>query len=131
MLVSAAWIGPASLGAINELAQRRLSGSPPASLAEVLFASGDWFLYAFLTPGVFALGKRWPISRPHLLRRGLLHFAFALLFCAAWAGAGTVLRAALFAHELEGSDPTLRSEERPVGKRGPGPVAPAREHVQR
>jgi sensor histidine kinase YesM len=100
MLVSAAWIGPAVLGAINELAQNRLGGGPPVSIPALLFASGDWLLYAFLTPAVFAISRRWPLARPHLLARALLHLAFSLLFCVAWAGAGTVLRAALMPEQL-------------------------------
>ena len=95
MLVSAAWIGPAVLGAVNELAQRRLGGGPPVSLGQLLFASGDWLLYAFLTPAVFALSRRWPLSRPRVARHAVLHLTISLLFCAAWAAAGTVLRAVL------------------------------------
>jgi two-component system, LytTR family, sensor kinase len=102
MLVSAAWIGPAVLGAINEVAQRRLAGDPRPSAGALLFASGDWLVYAFLTPGVFAISARWPLSRPHLVRHALLHIAFALVFCAAWAGAGALLRAALMPEALWG-----------------------------
>jgi len=93
--VSAAWIVPAILGAVNELAQRRLSGQPPPPVPELLFASGDWLLYAFLTPGVFAISRRWPLSRPSLARHAWVHLVMSLLFCVAWAGAGTVLRAVL------------------------------------
>jgi len=95
MLVSAAWIVPAIFAALNELAQRRLSGQPPPPVPELLFASGDWLLYAFLTPGVFAISRRWPLSRPHLARHASVHLAMSLLFCVAWAGAGTLLRVAL------------------------------------
>src|SRR5262245_33762336 len=95
MLVSAAWAVPAVLGAVNELAQRRLAGQPPPPAGELLFASGDWLLYAFLTPAVFVVSRRWPLSRPHLGRHALVHAAVSLLFCAAWAGAGTVLRSVL------------------------------------
>lgn len=95
MLVSAAWAGPAVLGVVNEVAQRRLSGGPPPSLPELLFASGDWLLYAFLTPAVFAIARRWPLSRPHVVRHAAIHLGVSLLFCAAWAGAGTVLKAML------------------------------------
>jgi two-component system LytT family sensor kinase len=101
MLVSAAWIVPAVFGAVNELAQKRLFGGR-VSVPEILFASGDWLLYAFLTPGVFAVSRRWPIARPHLARRVAFHFAVSLLFCAAWAGAGTVLRALLMPQNLWG-----------------------------
>jgi len=82
------------------VAQRRLEGARPASLPELLFASGDWLLYAFLTPAVFAIARRWPLSRPHLARRAVLHLFISLIFCAAWAGAGTVLRIALMPASL-------------------------------
>lgn len=95
MLVSAAWLGPAVLGAINEIAQRRLNGDPPPGMGTLLFAGGDWLVYAALTPFVFAIARRWPLSRPHLTRHALLHLGMSLLFCAAWAGAGAVLRALL------------------------------------
>src|SRR5262245_9311878 len=100
MLVSAAWIGPAILGAIDLLAQRWLNGGPPVSIPALLFASGDWLLYAFLTPAVFAISRRLPIARPHLVRRAVEHLAISLLFCAAWAGAGTLLRALLMPEQL-------------------------------
>src|SRR5258708_22294571 len=102
MIVSAAWIGPAILGAINQLAQARLAGSP-ADLAQVLFESGDWLLYAFLTPAVFVVAKRWPLSRPHVVRHAVLHLGISLVFCAAWAAAGTVLRLAVLPKSMWGS----------------------------
>jgi two-component system LytT family sensor kinase len=101
MFVAAAWIVPAVFGAVNEVAQKRLFGGR-VSVPELLFASGDWLLYAFLTPGVFAISRRWPLARPHLARRVAFHLAMSLLFCAAWAGAGTVLRALLMPQNLWG-----------------------------
>jgi two-component system LytT family sensor kinase len=95
MLVSAAWMGPAVLGGVNEIAQRLLNGEPPPRVAAVLWASGDWLVYAALTPAVFAIARRWPLSRPHLVRHTVLHLAVSLLFCAAWAGAGAILRSLL------------------------------------
>ncbi|MGZ5444500.1 MAG: hypothetical protein ACXW5U_20975 [Thermoanaerobaculia bacterium] len=62
------------------------------NVRRVLFVSLHWLLYALLTPFVFIVAKRWPIARPHLPRRTAVHLLFALLFCAAWAGAGTLLR---------------------------------------
>ena len=91
MLVSLAWIGPAVLAAIDALAQQRIWGEP-FKLRAALFSSIDWFLYAAFTPAVFVLARRWPITRPHLSRRVLLHIALSLVFCAAWAGAGTILK---------------------------------------
>lgn len=95
MLVSAAWIGPAILGGVDVVMQYRLRGDEPAPWSAVLFVSGDWLLYALLTPAVFAIARRWPLERPHLVRRAALHLLVSLLFCAAWAGAGTVLRMVL------------------------------------
>lgn len=95
MLVSAAWIAPAILGGIGSIAQQRIHGGPKVDVSDVLFVSIDWLLYALLTPGVFTLARRWPLSRPHLLRNAALHLLFALLFCVAWAGAGTILKIAL------------------------------------
>ena len=95
MLVSAAWTGPAVLAAVNEVAQHRLYGTPGPDLRSILFAGGDWLLYALLTPLVFSIAARWPLARPHVARRALLHFCCSLAFCATWAGAGTLLAAAL------------------------------------
>jgi two-component system, LytTR family, sensor kinase len=103
MIVSAAWIVPAGFAVINRIAQARIAGWEPATLPELLFEGGDWFLYAFLTPFVFAISKRWPLARPHLVRRAVLHFFFSLLFCVAWATCGQVLRlilARIFAPDL-------------------------------
>jgi len=90
--VSAAWIVPAVFAVINRIAQARLQRWEPASFRELLFEFGDWLLYAFLTPGVFAISKRWPLARPHLVRRVIFHLLFSVLFCVAWATCGQVLR---------------------------------------
>ena len=103
MIVSAAWIVPAMFAVINRVAQARLQGWEPATTRELLFEFGDWLLYAVLTPGVFAVSKRWPLTRPHLFTRILLHLLFSLLFCVAWATCGQVLRlllVSLFAPEM-------------------------------
>ena len=68
MLVSAVWIAPAVLATIDRVAQRRLHGEPPASAQELIWAGGDWLVYALLTPPIFAAARRWPIARPHVAR---------------------------------------------------------------
>ncbi len=95
MLVSAAWILPAVFAAINRIAQTHLSGWDPATARDLLWESGDWFLYAFLTPAVFAVSKRLPLLRPHLAGRALAHLGISLLFCVTWATAGKLLQLAL------------------------------------
>jgi two-component system LytT family sensor kinase len=103
MFVSAAWIVPAILGAIDAAVQPHLWGDKPAPLRAILFVAADWILYAALTPGVFAISRRWPLVRPHLVGRILLHLFAALAFCVAWAALGTVLRALLRPEALEGN----------------------------
>jgi signal transduction histidine kinase len=95
MLVSAAWIGPAIFAMLNRVAQSHLNGWDRPRPEELIFTGGDWFLYAFITPGVFAVSRRWPLTKPHLARRVWLHLAFALLFCAVWAILGKILQAGL------------------------------------
>ena len=101
--MSAAWILPAVFAAINRIVQAYLQGWEPATIRDVIFEGGDWFLYALLTPGVFAVSKTWPLARPHLVRRALIHLLFSVLFCVAWATCGQILRFALvliFAPEM-------------------------------
>jgi len=95
MLVSAAWILPAGFAAINRIVQTPLSGWDPVTARDLLFDSGDWFLYAFLTPAVFAISQRLPLVRPYLTRRAVSHLVMSLLFCVAWATCGKLLHWAL------------------------------------
>lgn len=95
MIVSAAWILPAVFAIINRIVQTRLQGWDPVTIGDLVFHGGDWFLYAFLTPGVFAVSKRWPLTRPNLRRRILMHLLFSVLFCIAWATCGQMLRLVL------------------------------------
>ncbi len=104
LLLSAGWIGPAILGALVAYAQGRLGTRPPATWRNVLWQGGDWLLYGLLTPIVMYLASRWPLRQGTLSRRIPLHLAAALVLCIAWAGVGTLLRAAL----LPGSDALTR-----------------------
>lgn len=103
LLVSAVWIVPAFFGALNEIAQRSMNGEPVLDLGAILFGSGDWLLYALLTPGVFWTARRWPLARPHIKKHLALHLAISLVFCAAWAGGGTLLKVALMPKALWGT----------------------------
>jgi two-component system, LytTR family, sensor kinase len=92
MIVSAAWVLPAGFAAVNRVAQTHLSGWDPVTMRDLLWESGDWFLYAFLTPAVFAVSKRLPMAQPHIARRAMAHLWISLLFCVAWATCGQLLR---------------------------------------
>src|SRR5687768_7967763 len=103
MLVSAAWMIPAILGAIQVIAEHRIWGNDGSvNIRQVLFVSIDWLLYAVLTPGVFLLARRFPLARPRLARHAAVHLAFSVLFCFFWAALGTVLRILLDPGGLDG-----------------------------
>ena len=91
MLVSLAWLAPAFLGFITSLGEAHIFGQP-LDLAGAVFYSADWLLYALLTPGVFFFARRWPIARPHLVSRTLIHVGLSVVFSALWAGGGTLLK---------------------------------------
>jgi two-component system, LytTR family, sensor kinase len=95
MLVSAAWILPAVFAAINRIAQTHLSGWDPVTTRDLLWEGGDWLLYGLLTPAVFAISKRLPLTRPYLARHAFMHLALSLLFCVAWATSGKLLQLGL------------------------------------
>src|SRR5947209_9710087 len=101
MLVSLAWLGPATLAAISTLAQQRLWGNP-ANVTLAVFWSLNWLSYALLTPGIFALARRWPIVQPNVVRRVLLHLVLALGCCGIWAAIGVSLRSVLDPAPLRG-----------------------------
>lgn len=91
-LVSAAWLGPAILAALEAYVQGRLGNRPPASWRTLVWAGGDWLLYALLTPFVFWHARRRPLVRGRILQRLPMHLLAAIVLCAAWAGAGELLR---------------------------------------
>jgi two-component system LytT family sensor kinase len=95
LLVAAVWIAPALFATLDDIAQRRLAGEPMPPLRQILFSGGDWLVYAFLTPPIFAITRRWPIERPNIRSRAALHFAAAVLFCVAWAVSGKLLQLAI------------------------------------
>lgn len=102
MLVSAAWVAPALLSIATNLAQARLWGGS-TSVAELVFESLDWLIYGLFAPAIFAISERWPLTGQHRRRWAwLVHFLGSLLFCAAWAAAGTALKLVL------GTDPFER-----------------------
>ena len=92
MIVSAAWILPAIFAVINRVAQTHLNGWDPVTARDLIFEGGDWFLYAFLTPAVFAVSRHWPVAKPHTRSRALFHVAMSLVFCVAWATCGKLFQ---------------------------------------
>ena len=91
LLVSLAWLVPASLAAFREYLRTVVGGGERPSVAYLVWEFGDWALLALLTPGVFWCARRWPLERGAVARRIPLHALFALGLCLAWAGAGILL----------------------------------------
>jgi two-component system, LytTR family, sensor kinase len=102
LLISLAWIAPAILAALNELAQQVFSGEARIDIRPLLFSGIDWLLYGFITPVVFAISRRWPIGSHDRGRIFALHAVMSLAFSAVWAGLGTLLRAAIMSDALWG-----------------------------
>ncbi|MFN8574795.1 MAG: histidine kinase [Gemmatimonadaceae bacterium] len=97
MLVAAIWLWPAVFNVLNRVVQGRLQGWDPPTAVSLFFTFGDWIAYAIVTPFIFRVSARWPVVRPHVVRRFLVHLCFALLFCLVWAVVGKVLQAGLMA----------------------------------
>ncbi|HEY2824868.1 MAG TPA: histidine kinase [Gemmatimonadales bacterium] len=94
-LVSVAWLGPAILAAFEAFLTIRYGGWTKGTWQDVAFQGGDWLIYGFLTPAVFVLSRRFPLARTNLRRYLPFHFAASIGLCAAWAGAGDLLRWAI------------------------------------
>lgn len=95
-LVSAAWFGPAILAAFEAYVQGRLGNREPATPRSLVWAGGDWLICALLTPAVFWMARRYPLTRGTVARHLPIHIVAAILLCVAWAGAGILLSLAMF-----------------------------------
>ena len=94
-MVSVVWFAPAILAMLQRLVIRAVWNEPIGGWAGLIWAGGDWLVYAIMTPAVFWIARRWPIERPHLSRRVLLHLVAALIFCVGWAISGKLLELVL------------------------------------
>ncbi|HZI27834.1 MAG TPA: histidine kinase [Gemmatimonadaceae bacterium] len=95
MLGAAVWIAPAIFATASTIAQHRLRNEPLPNVADLLFAGLDWLIYGILAPVIFAVCNRWPVVRPIVRQRVLLHVGFAFLTAVAWAVGGKVLQLGL------------------------------------
>jgi two-component system LytT family sensor kinase len=92
MFGSAVWIAPAIFATMSEIGQRRMQGRPAPSLAELLFTGGDWLMYGLIAPAIYAVCNRWPVVKPVVRQRVLLHLGFALITCVVWAVGGKIFQ---------------------------------------
>ena len=105
MLVSAAWVVPATLAALRSLARSFVGGGGESVWRGVIWEGGDWLLLALLTPPVFWLARRYPLIKGSLARRVPLHLAAAVVLCVAWSLSGVLLSAALIGSPPFGGSP--------------------------
>ncbi|NOT07319.1 MAG: histidine kinase [Gemmatimonadales bacterium] len=96
LLVSAIWIAPGFLAALDAWVQGRMGNRPPIGLRTVVWEIGDWLVLGLLAPGVLAFTRRFPLSRAHLGSRIAAHLGAALVSSMLWSLGGTVLRWFLF-----------------------------------
>ena len=89
LLITSACLVPAVLGGLQEYMQGRISGDGP-QWQQVVFQAAEWLFLGALTPIVYLLGKRFPIS-PKWKLSVFVHAGGALLLCFGWASLGILL----------------------------------------
>ena len=95
--VSLAWLAPALLAAMTTMLRAHASGEHVA-LRDMVWDGGDWLIYGLITPVVFQVGRRFPLTGPRFPLRLLIHFVASIGLCAAWAGGGILLWRLLYGH---------------------------------
>lgn len=79
------------LAAFETYLQARLRNQAAPELRVLLWQGGDWLIYALLTPIVFRLGRRFPLTQGRLATHLPIHFVASIVLCGAWAAAGILL----------------------------------------
>lgn len=85
LLVPAVWAVPALLAGAETLVFWRMAGRPFPAWRALATQAPAWLLYAALTPGIFALGRRLPLAGRHAARNVAVHLACALVAGALFA----------------------------------------------
>jgi signal transduction histidine kinase len=63
-VLAAVWAVPALLASFQTYTYWRLAGRPRPALLALAAEAPAWVTYALLTPPIFALGRRFPLTRP-------------------------------------------------------------------
>jgi two-component system, LytTR family, sensor kinase len=90
LLITAACLVPAALGGLQQYMQGRISGHG-SQWQQVVFQAAEWLFLGALTPIVYLLGKRFPLSPNRWKLAVLIHVGGALLLCFGWASLGILL----------------------------------------
>ena len=94
LLVALVCLVTAVLDGFQVYMQARLAREA-VSWRAVTWQGSEWLILGALTPITYAIGRRFPLRRPHLVRNVLTHLAGALALCVCWAGAGVAMRLVL------------------------------------
>lgn len=93
MFLSAVCLIPVSLEVVNHIAQRWFLQPALQGRGDLFFKITIWLIFGALTPLVFLASRRWPLNRSAWASVAAKHLLMAFLFCAAWTGVGTLVRA--------------------------------------
>ena len=79
LLIWSAWTALAIFFALTASLTYVSQGRPPIWGLSLAYSLGQWWIWALLTPVVFRIAARWPLTRGHLLTRVPLHLVTGLL----------------------------------------------------
>jgi sensor histidine kinase YesM len=79
LLIWSAWTALAVFFALTASLTYASQGRPPIWGLSLAYSLGQWWLWAILTPVVFAMATRYPLRRGHLLARVALHLGLGLI----------------------------------------------------
>ena len=79
LLIWSAWTALAVFFALTASLTYASQGRPPIWGLSLAYALGSWWIWAILTPVVFWVAARWPLTRGHLLTRVPVHFLIGLI----------------------------------------------------
>ena len=99
--MSSACVVPAALSVSEAYMQAKLQHRP-VRWQDLTFWGSDWILLGMLLPGIYYLGKRFPLSREHLKRSVMVHLAGSLGLCIGWASLGILIGIPLHTYPAEG-----------------------------
>jgi two-component system LytT family sensor kinase len=100
LLISFAWIVPAALSVLEAYIQSKLA-SKPVRWQDLAFQGCDWLLLGTLTPIIYYLGKRFPVTRDEWKLPLAVHLAGSLGLCVGWASLGILCGLLLHTYPAE------------------------------
>lgn len=101
VLISSACIVPAVLSVVQGYMQSKLAGRP-ARWQDLVFQGNDWLILGALTPIIYYLGKRFPLTQDRWRIPLTIHLVGSLAICAVWAFFGIAFGLMLHTYPAQG-----------------------------